>query len=107
MLRSALAVTSLVALATLALLVPPTRIEAAAPPAKAADPKPVPAADTEIVKTVQGMFKDLKMVTLDNGLRVYLLPIKARRPSARWSPTASVRLTKIRIKPACRTTSNI
>ena len=38
----------------------------------AADPK----TDAELVKTAQGMFKDLRKVTIDNGLRVYLLPVK-------------------------------
>ena len=41
-------------------------------PAPAADPK----ADAELVKTAQGMLKDLRTHTLDNGLRVYLLPVK-------------------------------
>ena len=47
--------------------------------AHAADPK----ADAELVKTAQAVFKDLKTVTLDNGLRVYLLPVKG-------SPVVSV-----------------
>lgn len=42
----------------------------------AAEPKAGSDADAELVKTAQGMFKDLKTATLDNGLRVYLLPIK-------------------------------
>src|SRR5262245_31649454 len=41
-------------------------------PAPAADPK----ADVELVKTAQGMLKDLRTHTLENGLRVYLLPVK-------------------------------
>jgi zinc protease len=45
-----------------------------------ADAQPEPAkaaadANAELVKTAQGMFKNLQRVTLDNGLRVYLLPI--------------------------------
>ncbi len=39
---------------------------------RAADPK----SDAELVKTAQAVFKDLRTVTLDNGLRVYLLPVK-------------------------------
>ncbi len=35
-----------------------------------------PNADAELVKTAQGMLKDLRAHTLDNGLRVYLLPVK-------------------------------
>ena len=31
--------------------------------------------DAELVRTAQAVFKDLKTVTLENGLRVYLLPI--------------------------------
>ncbi len=38
-------------------------------------PKAAANADAELVKTAQGMFKNLQRVTLDNGLRVYLLPI--------------------------------
>src|SRR5258708_3275625 len=38
----------------------------------AADPK----ADAELARTAQGMFKDLRPTTLENGLRVYLLPVK-------------------------------
>lgn len=37
---------------------------------------PDSSADAELVKTAQAMFKELKPVTLENGLRVYLLPIK-------------------------------
>jgi len=44
------------------------------PEACAAEPNA--GADAELVKTAQGMFRDLKTATLDNGLRVYLLPIK-------------------------------
>ena len=32
--------------------------------------------NAELVKTSQAVFKDLKTVTLENGLRVYLLPVK-------------------------------
>ena len=39
---------------------------------RAADPK----GDAELVKTAQSVFKDLRTHTLDNGLRVYLLPVK-------------------------------
>ncbi|AWM37157.1 Peptidase M16 inactive domain protein [Gemmata obscuriglobus] len=67
-------------LLALSLLVPiaPTRGEPAANPpeqpvaARAADAT----SDAELVKTAQGMFADLKLVTLENGLRVYLLPVK-------------------------------
>ena len=48
-------------------------------PTQAADPK----ADAELVKTAQGLLKELRVHTLDNGLRVYLLPVKG-------SPTVSV-----------------
>ena len=40
--------------------------------ARAADPK----GDAELVKTAQRVFKNLQTHTLDNGLRVYLLPVK-------------------------------
>ncbi|MCS6866709.1 MAG: pitrilysin family protein [Gemmataceae bacterium] len=33
-------------------------------------------ADAELVKTAQGLFQNLRRFTLDNGLRVYLLPIQ-------------------------------
>ncbi len=33
-------------------------------------------ADADFARTAQGMFADLKTTTLDNGLRVYLLPVK-------------------------------
>jgi zinc protease len=70
--RHALAVMSLIALAALVPLTPrPARADD-----KPAKPAPDPKADAELVKTAQGMFKDLKTVTLDNGLRVYLLPVK-------------------------------
>ncbi len=73
MLRNAFALTSLAALAALVAFTPiPGRVEAAPPAERAPDP----AADAELVKTSQGMFKDLRTVTLDNGLRVYLLPVK-------------------------------
>ncbi|MCE9562240.1 MAG: insulinase family protein [Planctomycetes bacterium] len=39
--------------------------------------------NAELVKTAQAVFKDLKTVTLENGLRVYLLPVKG-------APTVSV-----------------
>jgi len=42
-------------------------------PAPAADAK----ADTELVKTAQGMLKDLQSHVLENGLRVYLLPVQS------------------------------
>jgi len=42
----------------------------------AAEPADKAKADAELARTAQGMFADLKMVTLENGLRVYLLPIK-------------------------------
>ena len=40
--------------------------------ASAADAK----ADAELAKVAQGMYRDLRAVTLENGLRVYLLPVK-------------------------------
>ena len=55
-----------------ALLLSPTAVSAAEPQSNA-----------ELVKTAQAVFKNLKTVTLDNGLRVYLLPVKG-------SPTVSV-----------------
>ncbi len=71
----------LFSLASLAILVPvtPTRGENPPPPVAVDDPAlcaPDPKTDAELVKTAQAMFKDLKLVTLDNGLRVYLLPVK-------------------------------
>jgi zinc protease len=42
-----------------------------------------PVSNAELVKTAQAVFKDLKTATLENGLRVYLLPVKG-------SPTVSV-----------------
>ncbi|WP_439621419.1 M16 family metallopeptidase [Gemmata sp.] len=42
-----------------------------------------PVSSAELVKTAQAVFKDLKTATLENGLRVYLLPVKG-------SPTVSV-----------------
>ncbi|VTR96069.1 peptidase m16 : Predicted Zn-dependent peptidases OS=bacterium UASB270 GN=U27_00685 PE=3 SV=1: Peptidase_M16: Peptidase_M16_C: Peptidase_M16: Peptidase_M16_C [Gemmata massiliana] len=68
-------------LVALALLVPltPTRGEnsnAATAAGGTADPKPGSNNDAELVKTAQGMFTDLKTTTLENGLRVYLLPVK-------------------------------
>jgi zinc protease len=82
--RFLLAFASLVALATLVLFTPSgRRSEAASPVAASGEDQlsegecaPDPKADAEIVKTAQGMFKDLKTLTLENGLRVYLLPVK-------------------------------
>ncbi|MFO0823425.1 MAG: pitrilysin family protein [Gemmataceae bacterium] len=42
-----------------------------------------PQSNADLVKTAQAVFQNLKTVTLDNGLRVYLLPVKG-------SPTVSV-----------------
>jgi zinc protease len=42
-----------------------------------------PQADAELVKTAQSVFKELQTHTLDNGLRVYLAPVKG-------SPVVSV-----------------
>jgi zinc protease len=42
--------------------------------ARAADTKTQ--TDAELVKTAQGILKDLRETTLENGLRVYLLPMK-------------------------------
>src|SRR5213593_3981631 len=42
----------------------------------AADPAAKAKADAELARTTQGMFADLRTATLENGLRVYLLPIK-------------------------------
>jgi zinc protease len=44
--------------------------------ASAADPAERAKADAELARTAQSMFADLKPVTLENGLRVYLLPVK-------------------------------
>ena len=41
-----------------------------------AGPDLAEAADADLVKTAQALFKDLQQHTLDNGLRVYLLPVK-------------------------------
>ena len=49
---------------------------------RAEEPKPsaakesARAVDAALVKTAAAVFKDLRTVTLDNGLRIYLLPIK-------------------------------
>jgi zinc protease len=66
---------SLLPLLALAISVPlaPAPVVAEQPVAARA---PDAAADAELVETAQGMFADLKTVTLDNGLRVYLLPVK-------------------------------
>src|SRR5262245_4704697 len=82
--RFLLSFASLVALATLVAFTPLERRTEAAPPGVASADTPLadsecapdPKADAELVKTAQGMFKDLKTVTLENGLRVYLLPVK-------------------------------
>ncbi len=66
-----------------------------------------PKADAELVKTAQGMFKDLKTYTLENGLRVYLLPDQGRadrHDDGRVSRRG--RRTRRRTRPGCRTTSN-
>ena len=44
----------------------------------AAQPKPAanPSADADLVKTAQGLYKDLRAETLSNGLKVFLLPVK-------------------------------
>lgn len=63
---SRLAVLALALLAGSVPLVPVSRASAA----------PDPNVEAELVKTAQGMFKDLRTHTLDNGLRVYLLPVK-------------------------------
>ncbi len=76
--RFALGLFSLVTLA-IPIHLTPTR---ATPPiapvtlTESAECAPDPKTDAELVKTAQGMFKDLKLVTLENGLRVYLLPVK-------------------------------
>ena len=44
--------------------------------ARSADPAVRAKADADLARTAQGMFADLKTVTLENGLRVYLLPVK-------------------------------
>jgi zinc protease len=63
---SRLAVLALALLAGSVPLVPVSRVAAA----------PDPKVEADLVKTAQGMFKDLRTHTLDNGLRVYLLPVK-------------------------------
>ncbi|HEV3440487.1 MAG TPA: pitrilysin family protein [Gemmata sp.] len=45
------------------------------PSVRAADPQTK--TDAELVKTAQGILKDLQTTTLENGLRIYLLPIKS------------------------------
>ncbi len=52
--------------ALMALVLPPS--------VRAADPQTK--TDAELVKTAQGILKELHTTTLENGLRVYLLPIK-------------------------------
>src|SRR5215212_9511154 len=84
--RPALGLSCLLALAALVPLTPTQGRGGEAPPAVASplpaapDPAdacaPDPNADAELIKTAQAMFKDLKTVTLENGLRVYMLPIK-------------------------------
>lgn len=44
--------------------------------ASAADPAARAKADAELARTAQNMFAALKPVTLENGLQVYLLPVK-------------------------------
>ncbi|QJW92880.1 M16 family metallopeptidase [Frigoriglobus tundricola] len=73
--RTAIGLCSLAALAALAALVPAGRSARAEEPAVGTGRAPEPKADAGLVKTAQGMFKDLKTATLDNGLRVYLLPV--------------------------------
>ncbi len=73
--RTAIGLGSLVALAALVALAPVSGRPARAEEPAGADCAPEPKADAELVKTAQGMFKDLKTATLDNGLRVYLLPV--------------------------------
>jgi zinc protease len=51
-------------------------IAAPAPNALAAPPAGDQRGNAELVRTAQGMFKELRAATLDNGLRVYLLPVK-------------------------------
>jgi zinc protease len=63
---SRLAVLALGLLAGSVPLVPVSRVAAA----------PDPKVEADLVKTAQGMSKDLRTHTLDNGLRVYLLPLK-------------------------------
>src|SRR6187399_1418313 len=38
--------------------------------------EPDPKADAALAKTAQGMLRELRTHTLDNGLRVYMLPVK-------------------------------
>src|SRR5687768_10502049 len=44
--------------------------------ATAADPAARAKADADLARTAQNMFASLKPITLENGLRVYLLPVK-------------------------------
>ncbi|MFO0805893.1 MAG: pitrilysin family protein [Gemmataceae bacterium] len=44
--------------------------------ASAADPAARAKADAELARTAQNMFANLKPITLENGLQVYLLPVK-------------------------------
>lgn len=63
---------SLLALAALVPLAPSAGRADDAPAKPASDHR----GDAELVKTAQGMFRNLRTATLDNGLRVYLLPVK-------------------------------
>ena len=79
MTRVALGLASLVALAALVLFTPRSeRVDASellsAESQTAGEDicAPDPKADAELVQTAQGMFKDLKTTTLDNGLRVMI-----------------------------------
>lgn len=71
--RLVLGLFPVVALAALVPFGPAPGARAGAPVAAHA---PDPKTDAELVKTALGMFGDLKTVTLENGLRVYLLPVK-------------------------------
>ena len=58
------------------------------------------------LKAATALYDGVRVVTLDNGLRVYLKPVPGSPSSPRWSPTRSARPTKISTTPACRTISN-
>jgi zinc protease len=79
--RFVLGIASLISLAV-AVPLTPVRGGHSLPPVPVAETNanasfaPDPQSDADLVKTAQGLFKDLKTVTLDNGLRVYLLPVK-------------------------------
>ena len=51
------------------------------------------------IKAASTLYDGIRTETLPNGLRVYLLPSRGRRPSPRWSRTGSGRRTRTRTRP--------